>query len=45
MRSANRWKKYYEPMYYVRVEKEMPGYYNIYLRRKKQDKIRGGRGL
>ncbi len=34
MRSANKWKKYYEPTYYVRVEREMPGYYNVYLRRK-----------
>ena len=34
LKSANKWKKFYEPQYHVRVEREKPGYYNVYLRRK-----------
>ena len=36
LKSANKWKKFYESQYHVRVEKEKgrSGFYNVYLRRR-----------
>ena len=37
LRSATKWKKHYEAKgFYVRVEREGPGRYNVYTRRKER---------